>query len=90
MVKFVSRKSKATVLDLKRLPRNRDHKFRNNDIYINEHLTTRNKHLFNLAKDKKRSKNYKFLWTRNGKIFIRKDERSDPITIDCEDTISVL
>lgn len=49
-------------------------------IYVNEHLTKTNKHLFWLARAAKQI-GYKFVWTRRGKIFIRKDEHSPVIHI---------
>lgn len=45
-------------------------------VYVNEHLTRANKSLH--AETRKRAKNngFKFVWVRNGKIFVRKDETS--------------
>ena len=40
--------------------------------------------LFALAAAKKRELNYKFLWTKNGIVFLRKDENSR--FIKCVDT----
>ena len=90
VVRFVSRKSKIDVMNLKKEMRNKKFKFRNKDIYFNEHLTSKNKNLFNLAKQKQNANNYKFLWTRNGKIFLRKTENSAVIKIDSEDIINSL
>jgi regulator of replication initiation timing/histone H3/H4 len=47
-----------------------------NDILINEHLTLRNKQLFFEAHKLKRELSYKYAWTRNGKIYMRKSEGS--------------
>eukprot|EP00794_Sanderia_malayensis_P001027 gene1027-350_t len=45
-------------------------------LFINESLTQRNKNLLHLTKIKKRELEFKFVWTRNGNIFIRKNESS--------------
>ena len=44
------------------------------NIYINEQLTPNNRKIFALAGAKKRELNYKFLWTKNGIVFLRMDE----------------
>ena len=66
--KFVSRKTKLSLLEAKRKTRN--FKFADNDIYINEHLSPLNRHLFSLASRKKLENNFKFLWTKHGKVFL--------------------
>ena len=43
-------------------------------LFINESLTQRNKNLLRLTKLKKNELDYKFVWTRNGNIFVRKNE----------------
>eukprot|EP00794_Sanderia_malayensis_P016317 gene16317-17960_t len=45
-------------------------------LFINESLTQRNKNLLRLTKIKKRELEFKFVWTRNGNIFIKKNESS--------------
>ena len=49
-------------------------------IYIAESLTQTNKKLFNKCLKFKKQQHYKFIWTVNGKIFLRKDESSPGIT----------
>ena len=90
VVRFVSRKAKMYALSLKKANMNRNYKFRTKTIYINEHLTTNSKTLFSLAKQKTKALNYKHLWTRNGKIFVRKTDVSDVIKIDSEEKIAGL
>ena len=90
VVRFISRKSKIDILNAKRQQRNRQFKFRDKNIYINEHLTPTNKYLFGLAKQKQRTANYKHLWTRNGRIFMRKDDTSHVLSIDTELIINSL
>jgi hypothetical protein len=43
-------------------------------VYINEQLTPYNKRLLWQAKQRGKEKHYKFIWTRNGKIFARSRE----------------
>lgn len=51
-------------------------------IYINEHLTVVRKALFYKAKLFRDDKGYKYLWTRNGKIFLKKSDNSKAILIN--------
>ena len=55
-----------------------------NKLYVNENLTQRRKRLFWLAKQKAKELNYKFIWTSNGQIFIREDEKADSLPIRTE------
>ena len=50
-------------------------------IYISESLSQRNKKLFNKCLEAKKQLNYKFIWTMNGKIYLRKDECSPSICV---------
>ncbi|KAF6204529.1 hypothetical protein GE061_002871 [Apolygus lucorum] len=50
-------------------------------IYINHSLTFEKRKLLHAAKMFKRDNNYKFVWIRNGNIFVRKDENAQPILI---------
>ncbi|XP_063389519.1 uncharacterized protein LOC134674954 [Cydia fagiglandana] len=45
-------------------------------IYLNEHLTTGNKILLRKARDKKVELNYDYLWVKQCKIFMRKNDKS--------------
>ena len=62
--------------DLSRLPQSR--------IFIVESLTKASKNLYKNSQKVKKDLDYKFLWTRQGKIFLRKDEDSTPIRISCQ------
>ena len=81
VVRFVHRKNKFAVLTAKRAEANRQFKFRNNDLYINEHLNKPNRELFALANEKKRTLGFRFVWTKSGVVNMRKDEHSEVITI---------
>ena len=50
-------------------------------IFANEHLCPENKTLFFHARKFKTENNFKFCWSRDGKIFLRKDESSAIIRI---------
>ena len=90
VIRFVSRKTKDMILTAKKNNANRNYKFRERSIYINEHLTTFNKNLFRLAKIKKNALDFKYLWTRGGKIFLRHHDNSEVIQIISEEQIASL
>ncbi|KAH7978626.1 hypothetical protein HPB49_006158 [Dermacentor silvarum] len=50
-------------------------------IFVNEHLTPKNKALLSDAIKKKKAAKWKFAWTSGGKVLVRKDEGSDIIHI---------
>lgn len=49
---------------------------RSEGIYINENLTKLLKSLFWSTRTRAKEKQYKFVWVRNGKIFVRQKERN--------------
>ncbi len=51
-------------------------------IFINESLTNRLKNLLRLTKLKKRELEYKYVWSRNGKIYLRKDDNANAVLIN--------
>ena len=46
-------------------------------IYINESLTGYRKKLFNRVYNYKKTNDYKYIWTQNGKIFLKEDDDSE-------------
>lgn len=50
-------------------------------LFLNENLNQNRKHLFWNAKQKAKAHEFKFYWTFNGNIFVRKSEESEPICI---------
>lgn len=52
-----------------------------NRVFINEHLTKENKMLLSSCKQIAREANFKFVWTKNCRIFVRRNEVSPPILI---------
>lgn len=49
--------------------------------FVNEHLTSSNKLLLSRAKSTGKGKGYRFIWTRDCKIFVRKSEGSHVLQI---------
>jgi len=47
-----------------------------NRMYISESLSPANRELFNEAYQLKKDLDYKFLWTSNGRVFLRATEAS--------------
>ena len=90
VVRFISRKTKFAVLTAKKSEANRQFKFRNEDVFINEHLSKVNRGLFAMATERKRTLNYKFLWTKGGVVHMRKEENSPIITINNEHDLDQL
>ncbi|CAH2096312.1 unnamed protein product [Euphydryas editha] len=60
------------------------------NVYVCEHLSPANKALHAAARIKSRELGYKFIWVRNGHIFVRKDENSRFIHIKNQQTVSSL
>ena len=83
--RFVSRKAKFAILEAKKSTR--DFKYKDKNVYINEHLSRYNRSLFAAASEAKRTKNYKYLWVNNGQIFMRKEDRAPLVKIHKEDDI---
>lgn len=55
-----------------------------NQLYINEHLTKKNKQLLKRTKEVAKSKNFQFVWVRYGRIFMRRDDKSQMLVIQSE------
>lgn len=61
-----------------------------NRFYINEHLPPQTKLLLKQAREKARSKNYKFVWIQNGNVLVRKEEKSKIISIARAEELNAL
>ncbi|KAH6919672.1 hypothetical protein HPB50_029344 [Hyalomma asiaticum] len=87
VVQFKTRQKRDSVLEKARKKRIRNREVGVADespIFVNEHLCPALKRLLSLAINKKRERHWRFVWTRNGKIFARRSETSDAIRIECE------
>ncbi|XP_041475031.1 uncharacterized protein LOC121423673 [Lytechinus variegatus] len=59
-------------------------------IYLNENLIASTKELMKDVNKARRDAGYKFLWTQNGRIYVRKDEKCQPIIIHSREDFSKL
>ncbi|XP_061712778.1 uncharacterized protein LOC133521728 [Cydia pomonella] len=62
----------------------------NRPVYINEHLTKENRVLFSKTRSVKKQLNYKYAWTSNGSIFLRRSETSSVIHITSDSMLDKL
>lgn len=53
-------------------------------LYLNEHLCVENKILLGKARQAKRDKDWKFVWVSQGRILMRKAEKSPVLHITCD------
>ncbi|CAH1989211.1 unnamed protein product [Acanthoscelides obtectus] len=51
------------------------------EFYVNEHLTMQNKLIYKEARRLAKLKQYKYVWTKNGEIFARKEDTSGVIIV---------
>ena len=56
-------------------------------IYINEHLTVANKILLKRCKELAALKQFQFVWSKHGRIFIRKNETAPALQIFCDEDL---
>lgn len=83
IVRFVRREVKQNML-VKRRARKRDFTtkhvgYQTSDpkiVYVNESLCPGRRRVYAAAREAQRSKGYKFLWIRNGRILMRRDENA--------------
>lgn len=59
-------------------------------IFVSEHLTAKGNRLHYLARELKKSKDYRYCWTSYGRIYIRKTEQSQVIPITSEEQVQHL
>ena len=86
VVRFHSRRARKTKIQAADLGPGLPQK----PVFVNEHLTTENKRLMHFSSQKKRELSYKYLWTRNGNIYMKKADDSQPLKITCEQDIAKL
>lgn len=58
-----------------------------NNIYLDHDLTKKNMELYKAARIFRKEHNYKFIWIRDGKVFLRRTENSRAILIEDTDDL---
>jgi hypothetical protein len=61
-----------------------------NNIYLNEHLTLKNKHLFRQCREAARKCEYKYVWVRHATILLRKNDTSPVLAVRCNEDLGKL
>lgn len=87
IVQFKSVQKRDTVLEKVRKARVRNNQVEIPDdarVFVNEHLCPALKRLLSLALARRREYQWHFVWTRNGKVLVRKTEASSAIHIASE------
>ena len=59
-------------------------------IFINEHLSPENKRLFAMATKRKHELGYKYVWSKKGIIFIKKDDSSKAVKVVSDEVLAGL
>lgn len=59
-------------------------------VYFVDNLTVLNKKLLWLAKSAAKEKRYEFVWTKEGKVYVRKEAGAKAIRIGCEEDLAKL
>ncbi|XP_054276668.1 uncharacterized protein LOC128995675 [Macrosteles quadrilineatus] len=94
VVNFAKRKHKEEFLQKRKLRKiltTKDIDLPGNTfIYVNESLSEENRKILNAARDVKRKKGFKYLWVRNGKILLRKEENGNVITLSSLEQVASL
>eukprot|EP00057_Strongylocentrotus_purpuratus_P002374 XP_003724399.1 PREDICTED: uncharacterized protein LOC100893464 [Strongylocentrotus purpuratus] len=95
IVRFNSRRARNAVYDGRKKLKNvttRDIGVHGsaNKFYVNENLTSVTRELLGIVNVERKKAGFKFVWTVNGKIFVRKDEKEPAIIIHTKDDIKKL
>ncbi|XP_046671571.1 uncharacterized protein LOC124361554 [Homalodisca vitripennis] len=94
VVKFVRRIDKDRVMEKRRQKREFSTRHMglamDTPVYLNEAMSPARRRLFALAREAKKTNNYQFLWSRNGKIFMRKKTGDSVVLVTCQDDLNKL
>lgn len=95
IVKFTTKREKDTWIEgfKTRRPLTADminRKFGKEEVYVNEHLSPANKLLLKKTKEVAQTKNYAYVWNKDGKIFVRKEAGDKIRRINNEDELKYL
>jgi len=88
IVRFIARKTRNNIYSSRKTLKSAEFdEPRIDRVFINENLTSRKKHLLAQANQKRKDLHWKYLWTNNGRIHLRKNENDAVITIQTEDDL---
>jgi len=91
VVGFTNHQDKVKILESRKIIRNLSTKNigmePDESIYIRENLTSKSSFLFKQARDFRKQFNFKFVWTKNGQIFLRKNKSEKIIIVVNEEVI---
>jgi hypothetical protein len=94
VVKFVRRLDRQKLIEKRKVKRtlNTGHIGYSDStpIYINESLTYIRRKLLATAREMRKEKGYRFIWIKEGKIFVRKEENSPVIVLTRNEDIAKL
>lgn len=57
-------------------------------VFINENLTAYNKLLLMNAKSRAKERDYKYVWVRNGRIYVKKSDKSVTLKVDTKEDLN--
>nr|XP_039271070.1 uncharacterized protein LOC120345613 [Styela clava] len=90
IVKFTNRKIRSKILKNRHLIRTAANGPLTKNLskaFIVENLTEKNKNLFYQAKILKKQCGYAFLWTSNGRVLVKKNKDTSPLSISDEEDL---
>ena len=94
IVKFVNRDARNKIYANRKLTRDLDCNnfsvYGTKSVFINENLTRPRKKLLWMTKQKAQLADYKYLWTSNGNIFVRKSEETDALAVKTNDDLRLI
>ena len=94
IVRFISRDIRNRLYANRQNLRNANSKHFSTDgtdhFYINENLTRYRKKLFWNVKTRAKSHQFKYYWTSNGNIFVKKSEETQPLLIKSDEDLALI
>ncbi|XP_048478236.1 uncharacterized protein LOC125488798 [Plutella xylostella] len=59
-------------------------------VYVNEHLTLKNKSIFRKARETAKTNGYRFVWVKHGTVLVRAAETTPVLAVRCEEDLTKL
>lgn len=88
VAELTMKQNKREMIDLSRKTKltgsNVDAEWKNNAIYVNDNLTQFNRNLFFKTKTFARESGYRYVWFKDTKLFIKKNDNSKAFLVDSE------